>query len=230
MPGTPHVQRRLPLVLAVLGFHVLGIWALQSGLVHQAAEHVIPVHVLAELMEEAPVAPSGPQPPKRVTEPPAAPKPASPPVPQPPIPATRPDTPAVVMAASLPPAQPPSAVPSPASASDAAPVMSTAPVTAQTPAPARAELPSSSPRYLHNPRPAYPQQSRRLGEQGDVVIRALIDTHGRVTQAEIRNSSGYESLDQAALQAVQRWRFVPGKRNGAPEAMWINVPLSFVTE
>jgi len=92
------------------------------------------------------------------------------------------------------------------------------------------ELPSSSAAYLNNPRPAYPALSRRLGEQGTVVVRVLIETDGTASRAEIRQSSGYERLDQTALQTVQRWRYVPGKRAGVPEAMWFNVPISFVLE
>ena len=39
-----------------------------------------------------------------------------------------------------------------------------------------------------------------------------------------------ERLDKAAITSVQRWRFVPGKRNGIPEAMWYIVPINFVLE
>ena len=100
----------------------------------------------------------------------------------------------------------------------------------QQPAPLRIEQPSSDADYLNNPRPAYPALSRRLGEQGKVVIRVFIGADGSATRAEIRSSSGYERLDQTALQTVQRWRYVPGKRNGVPEAMWFNVPINFVLE
>ena len=92
------------------------------------------------------------------------------------------------------------------------------------------QLPSSTADYLNNPAPAYPPLSRRLGEQGRVVVRVLIGTDGTASQAEIRSSSGFERLDQAALQTVLKWRYVPGKRAGVPEAMWFNVPINFVLE
>ncbi|RYF13541.1 MAG: energy transducer TonB, partial [Comamonadaceae bacterium] len=98
------------------------------------------------------------------------------------------------------------------------------------PAPPRIELPSTSADYLQNPQPDYPAISRRLGEEGQVMLRVLIGADGSAQQVELRRSSGYERLDRAALETVRRWRFVPGKRNGVPEAMWFNVPIHFVLE
>ena len=69
-----------------------------------------------------------------------------------------------------------------------------------------------------------------MGEQGKVVLRVLIDAQGVPQQVELKQSSGYKRLDQQALETVQRWRFVPGKRNGVPEAMWNVVPIQFVLE
>ena len=69
-----------------------------------------------------------------------------------------------------------------------------------------------------------------MGEQGKVVLRVLIDAQGVPQQVELKQSSGYERLDQQALETVQRWRFVPGQRAGLPEAMWTEVPLQFVLE
>ena len=90
--------------------------------------------------------------------------------------------------------------------------------------------PSTDADYLNNPRPAYPPLSKRLGEEGKVVLRVLIEADGSASKAEIRSSSGYDRLDQAALQTVLRWRYLPGKRGGVAEAMWFNVPINFVLE
>ncbi|MDW8335957.1 MAG: energy transducer TonB [Tepidimonas sp.] len=111
---------------------------------------------------------------------------------------------------------------------DAAPSASARP--SAPPAPPRIELPSANAAYLNNPPPAYPAISRRLGEQGRVVLRVRIEPDGTASAAEIRSSSGYERLDRAALDAVLRWRYVPGKRNGVPEAMWFLIPIQFVLE
>jgi protein TonB len=99
-----------------------------------------------------------------------------------------------------------------------------------TPASAAVVLPSSDADYLNNPAPVYPRMSRRMGEQGTVMVRVLINADGRAEQAEIRTSSGYARLDDAALDTVKRWRYVPGKRAGTAEAMWFNVPVRFVLD
>lgn len=90
--------------------------------------------------------------------------------------------------------------------------------------------PAADADYLKNPPPGYPRISRRNGEQGTVIVRVFISTQGTPDKAEVRTSSGFTRLDQAALEAVQRWRFVPGRRNGTPEAMWFNIPVLFVLE
>lgn len=70
-----------------------------------------------------------------------------------------------------------------------------------------------------------------MGESGKVVVRVLIGPDGRAQQAQIHQSSGYDRLDQVALKTVRdQWRYVPGTRNGQPEAMWFNVPINFVLE
>ena len=117
-----------------------------------------------------------------------------------------------------------------ASAGKGAPGAATAAAQTGTAATARVDLPSSDADYLNNPKPPYPPMSRRLGEQGKVVLRVLISADGTAQKAEIRQSSGFERLDQAALATVLKWRYVPGKRGGVPEAMWFNVPINFVLE
>ncbi|MCW8190991.1 energy transducer TonB [Verminephrobacter eiseniae] len=92
------------------------------------------------------------------------------------------------------------------------------------------ELPSSDAAYLNNPKPAYPAISRRMGEQGKVLLRVLIGSDGLPQKVEINQSSGFDRLDRQAQEAVMRWRFVPGKRNGVAEAMWNLVPVNFVLE
>lgn len=87
------------------------------------------------------------------------------------------------------------------------------------PAPAAVELPSSDADYLQNPKPAYPPLSKRLGEQGKVVVRVPIGVDGIAKSAELRQSSSVERLDRAALNTVLQWRYVPGKRAGVAEDM-----------
>ena len=66
-------------------------------------------------------------------------------------------------------------------------------------------LPSSEAQGLNNPKPAYPKLSRRLNEQGQVVIRVYVGADGSAQQGEIKSSSGYDRLDQEALR-LQPWR------------------------
>lgn len=81
--------------------------------------------------------------------------------------------------------------------------------------------------HLNNPPPPYPAISRRLGEQGRVVVRVYIDEQGMPKEAHLEVKSGYSRLDTAALEAVMSWRYVPAKRAGVPLAMWFNVPVTF---
>jgi periplasmic protein TonB len=217
---------------AVLAFHALAIWALQSGLLMRAVEMVVPVEVLAQIIE--PPKPVPPPPPVVPKEPPppvkqAVVKPA-PPVPQkqtpPPILAVETPTPAPVAPA---PAQiaPPAPV-SPPSVPVAA-VASPAPAPVPS-APAKVVLPSSDAEYLSNPKPVFPPMSKRMGEQGKVKVRIFIGADGLPKKAELQQSSGYERLDQAALAAVMQWRFVPGKRGGVAEDMWMGTTIAYVLD
>ena len=89
-------------------------------------------------------------------------------------------------------------------------------------------LPSTKAAYLNNPKPQYPPMSKRLGETGTVVFRVLVGADGTAKEVIVRKSSGYERLDMAALEAIRKWRFVPGTRGGVPEDMWFNLPWKWV--
>ena len=71
---------------------------------------------------------------------------------------------------------------------------------------------------------------KRLGEQGEVMVRVFIGVDGTASQAQIRTSSGFDRLDQMSLQTVLSWKYLPGKVNGEPKAMWFKVPINFVLE
>lgn len=93
------------------------------------------------------------------------------------------------------------------------------------PAPITAPLFNAA--YLRNPAPAYPPQARRLGEQGQVVLRVLVNDAGLAEQIELQTSSGSARLDQAALSTVRAWRFVPARRGDKPISAWVAVPIHF---
>ena len=81
--------------------------------------------------------------------------------------------------------------------------------------------------YLSNPAPAYPPLSRRMGEEGKTVLRVHVEPGGRPSQIEIKTSSGSPRLDQAAQDAVWRWKFVPARRGDEAIAAWVLVPILF---
>lgn len=110
----------------------------------------------------------------------------------------------------------------------------TAPANVAVPAqllrPAVATEPVFNADYLRNPAPPYPRLSRRLGEQGKVMLRVLVNIAGTAEKIEIQASSGSTRLDQAALQAVTQWRFVPAKKGAEPITEWVVVPIVFSLE
>jgi len=91
-------------------------------------------------------------------------------------------------------------------------------------------MPQSDAAYLNNPPPPYPRLSRRLGEQGVVLLRVWVSADGIPERVEMRQNSGSPRLDQSALDTVPRWRFVPGLRDGQPQAMWVQVPIRFLLD
>jgi protein TonB len=75
--------------------------------------------------------------------------------------------------------------------------------------------------------PAYPPLSRRLGESGVVVLRVLIDEAGLPREVQVETSSGFARLDEAAVAAVRRARFVPFSEGGRARAAVARVPIRF---
>lgn len=98
------------------------------------------------------------------------------------------------------------------------------------PAPARVVPPSFDAAYLRNPPPAYPAVSRRRGEQGTVMLRVYVGADGGAQKVLVHASSGHERLDQAALDAVHQWRFVPARQGEQPVSAWVQVPIRFALE
>ena len=85
--------------------------------------------------------------------------------------------------------------------------------------------PSFNAGYLHNPPPRYPSMSKRLGEQGRVLMRVMVSAAGEAMNVSLHASSGSTRLDEAAIDAVANWRFVPAKRNGHAVSASVLVPI-----
>jgi protein TonB len=85
----------------------------------------------------------------------------------------------------------------------------------------------AAPRYDVNPPPVYPAIARQRGYEGTVVLEVYVGEDGQVSELHVVRSSKYRLLDRAAMKAVKRWQFQPGKRADQPLAMWVRVPINF---
>ncbi|MBS0497760.1 MAG: energy transducer TonB [Proteobacteria bacterium] len=113
-------------------------------------------------------------------------------------------------------------------------VKESAPAPAATPKPAQAapmalssELAVSCPKLTP---PEYPAISRRMGEEGKLILRVELDENGHIDNAKVLNSSGYERLDAAALSAVKSWQCNPSLRDGQPVRAVALQPFNFVLQ
>ncbi len=89
------------------------------------------------------------------------------------------------------------------------------------------EPPKFGAAYLNNPAPEYPQLARRKGEQGRVMLKVLVSESGQPEKVQVDTSSGYSKLDQAAVEAVKKWSFIPASRSGQPVSAYVLVPIKF---
>jgi protein TonB len=213
------MNRNTTIVVTVVALHVGALWAMHSGLLKRVVEWVIPAEVMIEAT--APAEPEQPKP---------TPSPAKPVTTQSNAPATPQQAP-VPLAVATPTPTPSANAPAPVVVAEPSTQTTNSPAVAAAAAPyappAKLVLPSKDADYLNNPSPPYPSASKRMGEQGQVVIRTLIGVDGTAQQAEIKRSSGYERLDQVSLATALRWKYVPGKRAGVAEAMWFDVPFNW---
>jgi protein TonB len=207
--------------MAAVGLHVAAGAALlayepaRSALL--AAAPLMVEFIVPPKVEPAPpveIVPPKPKPqPKPKPRPIAKPKPKPP---EPPVVAT--------------PVQAPSPVSTPAPPElEPAPESVVAPPLAPPP-PVQVTAPIFNADYLKNPPPAYPALSRRIREEGRVILRVLVNASGSAAEVQVRDSSGHPRLDEAAQRAVQSWRFVPARRGEEPVAAWVLVPVSFRLE
>ena len=81
--------------------------------------------------------------------------------------------------------------------------------------------------YLHNPKPEYPLLAKSREWQGKVFLRVKVSSAGLSEAVEVDRSSGHDILDEAAIDAVKQWRFVPAKRGETAVASSVIVPIVF---
>ncbi|MDD2743361.1 MAG: TonB family protein [Rhodocyclaceae bacterium] len=209
----PPLLQRSSLLMLVIGLHVI------IFLLILAAKTVIPqimeIPLVVDLLQ-------APEPEK---EPEAKPLPMAKPVPLKPHRTPTPKAPAPVIEATQ------STTPAPA-----------APIATPPKAEPEAEMPQAAPPaepvsaarfdadYLNNPAPPYPPLSRRMSEEGKVVLRVSVNPQGAADSVEVRTSSGSTRLDDAAVNTVKRWKFIPAKRGESAVQSWVLVPIIFKLE
>lgn len=195
--------------LLILAGHLAVLWAgveLAARPEVQALAKEISVRLLEE---KPPIVEAKPEPP------PPPPKPRQPvrqKTPPPPIMAVAPEAPAPAVAFTVPPQPPPPP--------EVAPIAPPAPAPVVTAARFDAD-------YLSNPKPVYPPASRRLGEEGRVLLRVHVSAEGEALAVHVKHTCGFSRLDEAARAAVQRWRFVPARRGSEAIESWVAVPIVF---
>ena len=91
-----------------------------------------------------------------------------------------------------------------------------------------AEVLSRKPSFREPPRqPNYPSQARRRNQQGVVLVEVRLDERGQQRSLNVLRSSGVESLDRAALEAVAKWRFRPETTGGQAVPSRVQIPIQF---
>lgn len=233
-------ERRL-LIAAVVLAHVAALWCLlQISAVQEAVRQVAPVVV--DFITIAPAKPEPPPPPppprvREVVKP--APRPKPPPVlAAPPKPAPQAPAPFAVPPPAPEPEPDPIVEPEPAREAPPAPVVRAVspapPVPAAAPAPVTPPpprmLPASSVAYLVPPPIEVPLASRRMGEEGTVLLRVRVGTDGQPRAVTVEKSSGHARLDEQALWAMKRAHFKPQTENGVPIEWIVIAPLQYEIE
>lgn len=200
----------------VVALHAILFYLMYSGMLTRMVDAAIPQAVLVTFV--APPAPPKAEPPAAVKTVPLA-KLAPPVLPSVPVPvialAPPPNTISVTQA-------PVEKVPAPAPVA----VVSAPPVPAPvTQAPKT--IPSADMEYILPPQTIYPQMSKRMGEQGKVVLRILVGENGKPDQVQVQTSSGFSRLDEAGRQAGQRVQFKPHMEDGRAIQVYVILPLNF---
>lgn len=208
------LRKYAPLII-IIALHIAFFYALRSGLVHQVAK-ALPREIFASFITEEPAPQPQPRPepvkPKTV---PVVKKQVTRPTPRPIV--TETPAPQAITEEYTPPQESnePPAVAAPAS-----------------PEPAAASVPAtpkmiSGVSYINAPRPVYPPLDARMGNEGTVTLRVLINEKGRADKVEIQKSSGSLRMDDAAREAVQRALFKPYLEDGRPTPAYAIVPINF---
>ncbi|MGZ8184461.1 MAG: energy transducer TonB [Methylobacter sp.] len=82
--------------------------------------------------------------------------------------------------------------------------------------------------YGSNPKPKYPGIATSRGWEGTVQLMVKVSAEGDSEEVTVQRSSGHDVLDEAAVEAVERWKFIPAKRGDTPVSSSVIVPINFI--
>ncbi len=83
------------------------------------------------------------------------------------------------------------------------------------------------PRYRENPPLAYPSTAMRRRQEGTVILLVAVNAKGKADTVDVKESSGFKSLDDAARSAVKHWQFDPARAGDQPVPSKVEVPVRF---
>lgn len=89
------------------------------------------------------------------------------------------------------------------------------------------QTPDVMPSIVKNMKPKYPRIAKKNGYEGTVLLKVEILKDGKVGNISIATSSGYDMLDQAAIESIQKWKFSPAKKQNECIDQWVNLPINF---
>ncbi|HKD22762.1 MAG TPA: energy transducer TonB [Rhizomicrobium sp.] len=179
-------SRRIVSFGFVVLFHVFVIYAFATGLANQLVQKM-PEVIKAEVVKEViPTKPPPPPPPPDLAKPP-----------------------------------PPFVPPPEITIQTEAPPTNTITVQNKVATPPPKEVGITAPASIGAPHTCaqdrwYPPIALRLNQEGNTTVKFTINTDGSVSDAAVADSSGHDSLDQAAVRCVSTWHYKPAMQNGAP--------------
>lgn len=102
-------------------------------------------------------------------------------------------------------------------------------LTALLTVPAFAQTKPEPPVPVRTVAPDYPEELRRDGVSGLVMVKCTIDEQGNVVETQVEKSSN-SAFEKPAVAALRKWKFKPAKQDGAPVVIKVSIPMKFVFE
>jgi TonB family protein len=79
----------------------------------------------------------------------------------------------------------------------------------------------------YSPKPDYPPIAKESGMEGQVIVKVLVGSDGKVDEVEVSQSSGFKELDDAASSVAKKWEFTKPTKDGEPARVWVSIPFNF---